>query len=56
MAEVLSYVEYGPEDLESRFRRIAEQAVEEGAILASQRRDAMNAFRSSLRGYTSFEG
>lgn len=56
VADVLSYVEYDPKDLESRFRRFAEQAVEKGAISATQRRDVMNAFRSSLQGYTYFEG
>ncbi len=56
VADVLSYVEYDPKDLEARFRRFAEQAVRKGSITAGERRDIMNAFRDSLRSYTYFEG
>ena len=32
VADVLSYVEYDPKDLEARFRRFAERAVQDGTI------------------------
>jgi arginine decarboxylase len=55
VAEVLSYVEYDPKDLEARFRRFAEQAVQGGRITGAQRRDIMSAFRNSLQGYTYYD-
>jgi len=56
VADVLSYVEYEPKDLEDRFRHFAERAVHAGNITPAQRREVMAAFRSSLQGYTYFEG
>jgi arginine decarboxylase len=55
IADVLSYVEYNPQVMQDRFRRIAEQAVREGKISASERLDIMNAFSASMRGYTYYE-
>jgi arginine decarboxylase len=55
VAEVLSYVEYDPKDLEARFRKFADQAVQEGRITAAQRSDIMTAFRHSLQGYTYYD-
>ena len=56
VADVLSYVEYGPKDLEARFRKLAEHAVQQGSITPAQRREVMNAYRNSLHGYTYYEG
>lgn len=55
VADVLSYVEYNPQVMQDRFRRIAEQAVREGKISASERLNIMNAFSASMRGYTYYE-
>ena len=55
IADVLSYVEYNPQVMQDRFRRIAEQAVREGRISASERLDIMKAFSASMRGYTYYE-
>lgn len=55
IADVLSYVEYNPQVMQDRFRRIAEQAVREGKISASDRLDIMRAFSASMRGYTYYE-
>lgn len=52
VADVLSYVEYEPKDLETRFRNLAEKAVRAGSITAVQRREMLTAYRASLQGYT----
>lgn len=55
VADVLSYVEYDPKELESRFRRFAESAVKDGRITAADRKQIMEAFRLGLNGYTYYE-
>ena len=55
VADVLSYVEYEPKDLEKRFRGFAEKAVRKGTITATQRRVIMDAYRAGLSGYTYYE-
>ena len=55
ISNVLSYVEYDPQTLQNRFRKIAEQAVREKRISAADRLKVMNAFSASLRGYTYYE-
>ncbi len=55
VADVLSYVEYDPKDLEKRFRNFAESAVRKGNITASERKEMMHAFREGLSGYTYYE-
>ena len=55
VADVLSYVKYDPKVLVSRFRELAESAVEEGRITPRQRRDALEAYRDGLAGYTYYE-
>ena len=55
VADVLSYVEYDPRKLESNFRHFAEAAVKAGRITAVERREILESFRASLRGYTYFE-
>jgi arginine decarboxylase len=55
VAEVLSYVEYDPKDLATRFRNLAESAVASKRITATERREIMEAYEAGLRGYTYFE-
>jgi arginine decarboxylase len=55
IADVLSYVEYQPPVLMERFRKIAERAVRQGKISASERLTVMKAFSASMRGYTYYE-
>ncbi|WP_246164725.1 biosynthetic arginine decarboxylase [Litorivicinus lipolyticus] len=53
--DVLSYVEYTPAGLTETFRKTAERAVRSGLIKPSQRREIVEQFRESLRGYTYYE-
>lgn len=55
VADVLSYVEFNPKRLLTRFRDTAERGVREGRITARERREIMRAFEDGLRGYTYFE-
>ncbi len=55
IADVLSYVEYQPQQLLEQFRKTAEQSVREGRISAAERQAVLEAFSASLRGYTYFE-
>ena len=53
--DVLSYVEYTPAWLSEHFRRTAERAVRRKLIKPAQRREILEQFRESLRGYTYYE-
>ncbi len=55
VADVLSYVKYDVRELVGKFRVLAERAVEEGRITPRQRRDAVEAYRDGLNGYTYYE-
>jgi len=55
VADVLSYVEYNPKELISRFRNFAEKAVTEGRISPKERREILDRYREGLNGYTYFE-
>jgi arginine decarboxylase len=55
VADVLSYVEFDPKDMLVRFRETAEDAIREGLITASDRREIMRAYDNGLRGYTYYE-
>ncbi len=55
IADVLSYVEYKPDDLYKQFRDVAERAVRAGRISVSERQKMLGAFSEGLRGYTYFE-
>ncbi|MFC7336325.1 biosynthetic arginine decarboxylase [Haloferula chungangensis] len=55
VADVLSYVEYEPKELVTRFRSFAERAVNQGRISPKERREVMDLFRAGLNGYTYFE-
>ena len=55
VADVLSYVKYDSKDLVAKFRAIAENAVNSGLLTPRQRRNAMEAYRNGLNGYTYYE-
>jgi arginine decarboxylase len=55
VAEVLSYVEYDPKDLVTRFRSLAESAVVSKRITPIERKEIMEAYEAGMRGYTYFE-
>jgi arginine decarboxylase len=55
VADVLSYVEFDPKELLVRFREKAEEAIRDGRISASERREIMQAYDNGLRGYTYYE-
>jgi arginine decarboxylase len=55
IADVLSYVEYQPQQLLEQLRRTAEQAVRRERITLAQRQEILEAFAASLRGYTYYE-
>lgn len=55
IADVLSYVEYQPQELYQRFREMAERAVREDRISVQHRKEMLAMYSESLRGYTYFE-
>lgn len=55
ISDVLSYVEYQPQEIFQKFRARAEEAVEAGRITVSQRQEMVKLFNESLNGYTYFE-
>lgn len=55
IADVLSYVEYNPKEMQIRFRNSAERAVREGRITARERQHMMKTYNASMRGYTYYE-
>jgi len=55
IADVLSYVEYQPQQLLEQFRKTAEHAVRKGVVSVAERQAVLEAFAASLRGYTYYE-
>ena len=55
IADVLSYVEYQPQQLLEQFRQTAEHAVRKGIVSVAERQAVLEAFGASLRGYTYYE-
>lgn len=55
VADVLSYVEYQPQELLKKFRARAEQGVDSGVISGGERQQLMQLYSDGLRGYTYFE-
>jgi arginine decarboxylase len=55
VADVLTYVEYDPKELVSKFRNFAENAVASGRISPQERRQILDLYREGLAGYTYFE-
>ncbi|KJZ18625.1 biosynthetic arginine decarboxylase [Loktanella sp. S4079] len=54
IAQVLSYVEYDPQDCLATFRKTVEKAVKAGKVNAAERRTMMTAYKDSLAGSTYF--
>jgi arginine decarboxylase len=55
IADVLSYVEYEPKEMQLRYRNTAERAVKEGRITARERQQMIKTFNASMCGYTYYE-
>lgn len=55
IADVLTYVEYNPQQMLEKYRATAERAVRDGRISVAMRKKMLEAFSESLRGYTYFE-
>lgn len=55
VADVLSYVEYDPNDLIRGFRSLAERAVRCKLLSPAERREIVEAYEAGLRGYTYYE-
>lgn len=55
IAEVMSYVEYDPNDCLADFRKTVERAVAKGDVSADERRMLIEVYKDSLSGYTYFE-
>jgi arginine decarboxylase len=55
VADVLTYVEFDPKELVSKFRNFAEKAVTDGRISPKERKEIMDLYRDGLGGYTYFE-
>ncbi|AWB68943.1 arginine decarboxylase [Saccharobesus litoralis] len=53
--DVLSYVEYQPHEIKTRFRNKVEAAVREGKISARERQHMIKTFNASMQGYTYYE-
>lgn len=55
IADVLSYVEYQPQQMMLNYRNTAERAVKDGRITARERQQIIKTFNASLQGYTYYE-
>ncbi len=55
VADVLTYVEFDPKRMVTRFRQTAEDAIHDGLINAVDRKEIMRAYENGLRGYTYYE-
>ena len=55
VSDVVSYLEYNPKNMVTRFRELAEAAVRKGRITARERKIVMDAYEVGLQGYTYFE-
>lgn len=55
VADVLSYVEFDPKDMQLRFRNKVEAAVKAGRISAKERQLILKSYNASMQGYTYYE-
>ncbi len=55
ISQVLSYVEFGPTDCVAAFRKMVDEAISTGTLLAKDRKTLMSAYRDSINGYTYYE-
>ncbi len=55
IADVLSFVEYSPQDLFEKVRSTAEAAVRSGRITVRERQMVLDKYAAGLRGYTYYQ-
>lgn len=55
IADVLSYVNFQPKQMQLNFRNLVEDAVKNGKINARERQRMINTFNDSMNGYTYYE-
>lgn len=55
ISEVMSYVEYDPQDCMVAFRKMVDGAISNGTIARSERKLLVDAYRESINGYTYYE-
>ena len=55
ISDVLSYVEYSPDDVLKRFQALAESAEQGNHISSTERKEMVAMFKESMDGYTYFE-
>ncbi|SMO57419.1 biosynthetic arginine decarboxylase [Ruegeria faecimaris] len=55
IGQVLSYVEFDPADCVAAFRKMVDEAISTGTLLAKDRKTLMSAYRDSINGYTYYE-
>ena len=55
ISEVMSYVEFDPQDCVAEFRKMVDEAISTGALKSKDRKTLMKAYRDSINGYTYYE-
>ncbi|CUJ00310.1 biosynthetic arginine decarboxylase [Cognatishimia activa] len=55
ISEVMSYVEFDPQDCVAEFRKMVDEAISTGALKSKDRKTLMGAYRDSINGYTYYE-
>ncbi|CUK09729.1 Biosynthetic arginine decarboxylase [Ruegeria denitrificans] len=55
ISQVLSYVEFDPQDCVAAFRKMVDEAISTGTLMAKDRKTLMSAYRDSINGYTYYE-
>ncbi|MBC6407699.1 MAG: biosynthetic arginine decarboxylase [Rhodobacteraceae bacterium] len=55
IAQVLSYMEFDPVDCLAAFRRMVDEAISSGTLMARDRKTLIQAYRESINGYTYYE-
>ena len=55
ISQVLSYVEFDPQDCVAAFRKMVDEAISTGTLQAKDRKTLMSAYRGSINGYTYYE-
>lgn len=55
ISEVMSYVEYDPQDCVAAFRKMVDEANSKGVLERGERKMLMDAYRDSINGYTYYE-
>jgi len=55
ISQVLSYVEFDPQDCVAAFRKMVDEAISTGTLKAKDRKTLMSAYRDSINGYTYYE-